>query len=124
MEIILDIIHGSKTHHDFMKAVDVFEEGKFLGEHETIQITGMPNLFTLAETLKDAYEHAGRLVTFIGLKFIDGKPISNGVHYLKPGVRTISNGKQWGLLCHMLETLGYLVETDNLRFVTSVLSSD
>lgn len=120
--IILDVIMGDAMINRLMHAADTFESSKILGEHSQLELVGNPNVFTLAKTIADGLNESGKIVSFVGLKLINGKPIWHGTHYFKPGLRTISTGRQWGVARDMIRTLGYEVETDETLVITNVQS--
>lgn len=123
-KVLVDVIHGNKWINDFMHAADTFEESKILGNHSymEVEVEDDCNIFTLAEELASLYTKSGEVVSFVGLDKIDGKPIYYGTHYFKPGLQTISNGKQWGMACEMITKLGYKVETNERRIITKINS--
>lgn len=118
--IELDVIQGSKIQNDFLHAMAVFEEGKQLGEYEKITIKGNPDLNTLCENFKKAYELAGRNVVFVGINTVNGIRSKTPIAYIKPNIQTVSDGDTFWLLKEMLQLLGYKVKTNEHMQVLSV----
>ncbi len=120
MEIEMDIIVGHKWTHEFMQAADLFSDAKRLGEYKQMVVTGTKDikLHELVENMRGGLEHAGLTVSFVGIRYIDGKINYKYPPYIRPGVNVISTGYNWSLFEKILKYLGYKVETDEMRKVT------
>lgn len=118
-KIIIDVVHGDTKINAFMHAADVFESGKQLGEHQTIEVTGDPDLEKLSLNLKETFEKADRNVSFIGIRTVDGVRVEPRP-YIRPNTQSISDGHNFGLFKNLLESLGYQVETTQYMHVTSI----
>lgn len=121
MELKLDLILGDKKMNDWMHMLDAFEETKVLGEFTQIVIEGEFDLWTITKKLAD-YLEEDYAVHFIGIKTIDNYDAKNAVHYLKPNISSISDGRKWGTFRDLLCRLGYDVYTNDRMIVTNVLN--
>lgn len=125
-EIILDVIAGNYMQNKFMHAADVFEEGKQLGTHFNLNVTGENiNLKELCGNMVKALEHEElgtqrQSVTFVAIRKINGKRAINPRAFIKPNVQSISDGKNWGVFKKLLEQIGYSAETTEYMQVISV----
>ena len=124
MKIILDVIAGDKMRDKLMHSADLFEQGKILGEHNTFEVNGTKKIKIneVTTNVAKAFEEGGNLVvSFVGIRSIDGKPVKDAMVYLKPGVQSISDGHNWDIFKKLLNGLGYTkVETTEYMQVTSV----
>jgi hypothetical protein len=124
------IISAPKTINEFMKACDLFEQGKVLGTPEQIVISYLPEVeLTLQRAaqalihLKNAYEHNKSIVSLVHLLYIERANIievNKGIipPYWNKDVRICSTGTQWFLLDNFLRSLGCTVTTDEYRYIT------
>jgi hypothetical protein len=118
-KIILDVVHGDAKMNAFMHAADVFEYGKQLGELQSFEVAGDPDLDKLSENIKELFEKVDRNVSFVGIRTIDGVRVEPRP-YIRPDTQSISDGHNFGLFKELLEALGYKVETTQYMQVTTV----
>jgi len=126
------LIAGDARLTAFMKAADVFEDGKVLGEveqvivnyKEDIELTLERAALPIQEVAK-AEEKRYIISLFHLISIQQANVISMNDGRIKPyvnkAVRIISIGVNWFLLDDYLRYLGFTVETDERRFIKNVL---
>lgn len=126
------LIAGDARRNAFMKAADVFEEGKVLGEAEEIVVNYKEHTDLTLERAAIPIAEIHKLgekkliVSLFHLISIQqGNVITMNDGTVKPyvnkAVRIISSGEKWFMLDDCLRYLGFTVETDEWRFIKNVL---
>lgn len=140
IKINMTAIVGNKKQNDFMHFADVFERGKILGDILNFTITCEAKdvfdsefektLKSSCEFSRQSFEKSDCIVTYVGINNIsfDDDQGHNVIlnrtilPYIRPGVQTISNGKEFGLFDNFLKQkhFGYIVQTSQYRHVLGV----
>lgn len=122
MEIIVTVIliAYNKKYSSFMKAFDVFEKGKVLGERieSEVVFNSEEMKFELEEfdsvptIVRLAYENQGCMVSFVHVVSVECEDVvlkntkCKIKPYINPEVRAISNGREWFMLHKFIKSLG------------------
>ena len=126
------LIAGDARLNAFMKAADVFEEGKVLGEpeqiivnyKEDIELTLERAALPINEVAKsDEKKYIISLFHLISIQQEKVITMNDGKikPYVNKSVRIISSGTNWFMLDDYLRYLGFTVETDEFRFIKNIL---
>jgi len=118
MKTKIDAIIGDEKMNDMMHKMDMFEDGKVLGERYTIEIIHTEQISKkMLRGLKEGIEATGdNVVSFLGVK---GKKSV----YFRENTQSISTGKSWATFPDILKSMGYKCETDERMVVTSITSN-
>lgn len=113
------VISFDKNQNSWMTAFDLFEEGKVLGHIQEVTIRRLNHRISSKKrilALKDSFEHAGDIVSFVSL---DTERI---LPYINPKVRVISTGEKWYLLKEWIKKRypALNVKTNEHQYITSV----
>jgi len=114
-----------------MKAADLFDEGKVLGDIQWISITyeeGVAIDLERAYKLVEAWQNVEEkefIISLVHLVSVDvGDVIIFNKGKLKPfwkkDVRIISNGNKFFMLDDYIRHLGFKVKTDEHRYITEI----
>lgn len=129
------VITGHKWQTLFMQKADLFDDSKIVGEIQEITISWKPGMrLTMAratkhiKTLKKGLELIDHIfVPFIHLAWIQRENTLelNGGRikpWFDPAVRMVSNGKSFFFMDSYIKSLGFLVKTNEMRYIQAVES--
>jgi len=125
------IIAAPAHMNHLMKAADLFDEGKVLGDIQWISITyeeGVAIDLERAYKLVEAWQNVEEkefIISLVHLVSVDvGDVIIFNKGKLKPfwkkDVRIISNGNKFFMLDDYIRHLGFKVKTDEHRYITEI----
>lgn len=113
MRYLVDAIIHDRRLSDFMRAADVFEQGKVLGEPVVMEIEAECTPSEVLERLVSKLPKEAA-VSFI---YVDEDNL-----WWDKNVRVISNGEKWMILEEYIKATypKLLVETNEFRYITSI----
>ena len=116
------IVSNLKKLTTFMRACDVFEKGKFIGNTYTFTVTFDDDVEinqeliqkTIQKLASTPMEHGELMFVTLNSHLIKHTP------YFNPEGRILSTGSKWTLMADFIKNLGYKVETDENMYLKSV----